>query len=114
MCWLRTLFNTPLAPTARPPARAQVYDRKRFLDGGFKHIEMYFPDGSCPSDAIILVRAPPGPLSHVWWLGSLPLAACRYCLTVSTHLEWKHSTPPPPPLSCHAYLVACMAHSHGA
>ncbi len=36
----------------------QVYDRKRFLDGGFKHHEMYFPDGSCPTDAIIQVRPP--------------------------------------------------------
>ncbi|KAG2484766.1 hypothetical protein HYH03_016420 [Edaphochlamys debaryana] len=43
----------------------KVYDRKRFLDGGFKHHEMYFPDGSCPSDAIIqrfldTVEAEPG------------------------------------------------------
>lgn len=30
----------------------KIYDRKRFLDGGFKHHEMYFPDGSCPNDAI--------------------------------------------------------------
>ncbi|KAG2436372.1 hypothetical protein HXX76_006679 [Chlamydomonas incerta] len=43
----------------------KVYDRKRFLDGGFKHHEMYFPDGSCPNDAIIqrfldTVEAEPG------------------------------------------------------
>ncbi len=35
-------------------ARAQVYDRKRFTDGGFNHYDLYFPDGSCPRDSILL------------------------------------------------------------
>eukprot|EP00775_Hariotina_reticulata_P004251 gene4251-4502_t len=32
----------------------KVYERKRFLDGGFQHHELYFPDGSCPSQEILL------------------------------------------------------------
>ena len=31
----------------------KVYNAKRFIEGGFKHHEMYFPDGSCPSDDIV-------------------------------------------------------------
>lgn len=29
------------------------YDAKQFTDNGFKHLEMFFPDGSCPNDAIM-------------------------------------------------------------
>jgi len=29
------------------------YDRHRFLENGLKHIDLYFPDGSCPSPEII-------------------------------------------------------------
>lgn len=29
------------------------YDRQRFIDQGLKHLELYFPDGSCPKDEII-------------------------------------------------------------
>eukprot|EP00742_Colponemidia_sp_Colp-10_P000985 GILJ01001067.1.p1 GENE.GILJ01001067.1~~GILJ01001067.1.p1 ORF type:complete len:559 (-),score=93.03 GILJ01001067.1:393-2069(-) len=41
------------------------YDRRRFTDHGIKHIDLYFLDGSCPSDAIIrrfleVVEAEPG------------------------------------------------------
>lgn len=44
------------------------YDRKRFTDGGLRHHELYFPDGSCPSDAILfkfleLAEAEPGALA---------------------------------------------------
>ncbi|KAG8463535.1 hypothetical protein KFE25_003808 [Diacronema lutheri] len=31
----------------------KVYDRKKFLDAGFNHSDLYFADGSNPSDAII-------------------------------------------------------------
>ena len=31
----------------------QLYDAKRFQSGGFRHYELYFPDGSCPSEKII-------------------------------------------------------------
>jgi cell division cycle 14 len=31
-----------------------VYDRCRFTDGGLRHHEMYFPDGSCPSTELLL------------------------------------------------------------
>lgn len=46
----------------------QVYDRRRFTDGGLKHVDLYFPDGSCPSDAILhrfleLAEAEPGSLA---------------------------------------------------
>lgn len=43
----------------------KMYDRRRFQEGGFRHHELYFPDGSCPSEAILmrfleLAEAEPG------------------------------------------------------
>jgi hypothetical protein len=32
----------------------KVYDRQRFLEGGFRHHELYFPDGSCPPTELLL------------------------------------------------------------
>lgn len=32
----------------------KVYEAKRFTSGGFQHHELYFPDGSCPSQEILL------------------------------------------------------------
>ena len=29
-----------------------MYDSKRFTDAGFRHHELYFPDGSCPPDPL--------------------------------------------------------------
>merc|ERR1719226_383944 len=29
------------------------YERTRFIDHGIKHVDLYFPDGSCPSNDII-------------------------------------------------------------
>eukprot|EP00959_Pyramimonas_sp_CCMP1952_P275529 5759352-Pyramimonas_sp.AAC.1 len=42
-----------------------MYEKRRFTDGGFRHQELYFPDGSCPSEAILktfieLAEAEPG------------------------------------------------------
>ncbi|EIW73017.1 hypothetical protein TREMEDRAFT_25011, partial [Tremella mesenterica DSM 1558] len=31
----------------------ELYDRKRFLDQGMEHVEMYFDDGSNPTDAMV-------------------------------------------------------------
>ena len=31
----------------------KLYDRKIFIDAGIEHIEMYYPDGSCPPDYIL-------------------------------------------------------------
>lgn len=31
-----------------------MYEAKRFTSGGFQHHELYFPDGSCPSQEILL------------------------------------------------------------
>ncbi|KAJ3110520.1 Dual specificity protein phosphatase cdc14a [Phlyctochytrium bullatum] len=31
----------------------KIYDRKRFLDAGLEHVELYFPDGSTPPDGIL-------------------------------------------------------------
>lgn len=31
----------------------KTYDKRRFIDGGIKHADLYFPDGSCPSREII-------------------------------------------------------------
>ena len=44
---------------------AQMYEGKRFAAGGFRQHELYFPDGSCPSEAILqrflaIVEAEPG------------------------------------------------------
>ena len=43
----------------------RLYDRRRFTEGGFRHHELYFPDGSCPTGAIVdrfcsVVEAEPG------------------------------------------------------
>jgi cell division cycle 14 len=32
----------------------KIYDSKRFVDAGFDHFELFFNDGSTPSDAITL------------------------------------------------------------
>ena len=44
----------------------QVYESNRFTDGGFNHYELYFPDGTTPSDALLetflrVAEAEPGP-----------------------------------------------------
>lgn len=31
-----------------------MYDAKRFTDDGLVHHELYFPDGSCPTDHLLL------------------------------------------------------------
>lgn len=31
----------------------RMYEKRRFTDHGIKHIDLYFPDGTCPSDAIL-------------------------------------------------------------
>jgi cell division cycle 14 len=43
----------------------RLYDRRRFTEGGFRHHELFFPDGACPTQAIVdrfcaLVEAEPG------------------------------------------------------
>jgi protein-tyrosine phosphatase len=43
----------------------RLYDRRRFTEGGFRHHELFFPDGACPTPAIVdrfcaLVEAEPG------------------------------------------------------
>ena len=48
-----------------PAHAAQMYEGKRFVAGGFRQHELYFPDGSCPSEAILqrflaIVEAEPG------------------------------------------------------
>ncbi|KAF8072515.1 CDC14A [Scenedesmus sp. PABB004] len=65
----------------------KVYDRKRFLDGGFAHTELYFPDGSCPSQDILLrflalAEAAPGALAvHCKaGLGRTGVLICSYIM----------------------------------
>lgn len=41
------------------------YDRRRFIDHGIKHVDLYFSDGSCPSREIVakflhIAEAEPG------------------------------------------------------
>lgn len=43
----------------------RLYDRRRFTEGGFRHHEIFFPDGSCPTPQLVerfcsLVEAEPG------------------------------------------------------
>lgn len=43
----------------------RLYDRRRFTEGGFRHHDLFFPDGACPTPAIVdrfcaLVEAEPG------------------------------------------------------
>ena len=45
-----------------------MYERERFLSAGLRHVELYFPDGSCPSEALLLrflslAEAEPGALA---------------------------------------------------
>ncbi len=45
--------------------RAQVYDGQRFAKGGFRMHELFFHDGTCPSEAILqaflaIAEAEPG------------------------------------------------------
>ncbi|GFR50188.1 hypothetical protein Agub_g12348 [Astrephomene gubernaculifera] len=70
----------------------KVYDRKRFLDGGFKHHEMYFPDGSCPSEAIIqrfleTVEAEPGAIA-VHCKAGLGRTGLLICLYIMKHYRF--------------------------
>jgi cell division cycle 14 len=42
------------------------YDRQKFIDKGIKHVDLYFPDGTCPSREIItrflnITESEPGP-----------------------------------------------------
>jgi len=44
------------------------YDRRRFIDNGVKHVDLYFLDGSCPSREIIskflhIAESEPGPVA---------------------------------------------------
>lgn len=44
------------------------YDRRRFIDHGIKHVDLYFLDGSCPSQDIIakflhITESEPGPVA---------------------------------------------------
>ncbi|KAI8806097.1 dual specificity protein phosphatase [Cladochytrium replicatum] len=46
----------------------KLYDRKKFVDAGVDHIEMYFPDGTTPPDGILkrfldLCESRPGPIA---------------------------------------------------
>ncbi|GLC37545.1 hypothetical protein PLESTM_000600700 [Pleodorina starrii] len=70
----------------------KVYDRKRFLDGGFKHHEMYFPDGSCPTEPIIqrfldTVEAEPGAIA-VHCKAGLGRTGLLICLYIMKHYRF--------------------------
>ena len=42
-----------LKMVSHPNMLLQLYKSSRFTSGGFRHYELYFPDGSCPSEAIV-------------------------------------------------------------
>ena len=51
-----TLYLLPDAsphPSKLYLLRCQTYDGQRFVSGGFAMHELFFPDGSCPSDSIL-------------------------------------------------------------
>ncbi|KAI8895198.1 dual specificity protein phosphatase [Globomyces pollinis-pini] len=46
----------------------KTYEKKKFIDNGIEHIELYFPDGSTPPDAILkrfleICETRPGPIA---------------------------------------------------
>ncbi len=72
--------------------RGQVYDRKRFTDGGFRHYDMYFPDGSCPTEAIVhrfmdVVENEPGSLA-VHCKAGLGRTGVLICSYMMKHCKW--------------------------
>jgi cell division cycle 14 len=55
------------------------YDRTTFVENGIKHVDLYYPDGSVPSDEILqeFLRVTP---SHCGWPPSL---LCQVCFTLT-------------------------------
>ena len=45
--------HAPATP-ARRPCRCTLLQASRFTEYGVKHHELYFPDGTCPSEQILL------------------------------------------------------------
>eukprot|EP00798_Chlamydomonas_sp_ICE-L_P024968 gene24968-10627_t len=56
--WLSPVTLRPTTEGLLSPSKRNVtsvlYDRKRFTDGGIRHYDLFFPDGTCPTEAIIL------------------------------------------------------------
>ena len=62
-----------------------MYEGKRFVAGGFRQHELYFPDGCCPSEAILqrflaIVEAEPGAHGAPCWTGSVTRMVFALCV----------------------------------
>jgi len=73
----------------------KVYDRKRFTDAGFNHYDLYFPDGSCPREPILLhfleiAEAEPGALA-VHCKAGLGRTGLLICCYMMKHFKWVFS-----------------------
>lgn len=93
-----------------PSTLLQVYDRKRFTDGGFRHYDLYFPDGSCPPDSILmkfleLAESEPGALAiHCKaGLGRTGVLICSYLMK---HYRYA-AVPPSCTLTPTPWLATC-------
>lgn len=69
-----------------------MYDRKRFLDGGFRHHELYFPDGSCPTEPILrrfleIAEGEPGALA-IHCKAGLGRTGVLICSYIMKHYRW--------------------------
>ncbi len=70
----------------------KLYDAKRFTERGFQHVDLFFVDGSTPTDAIVLkfietVEKSPGAVAvhckgiEVWTIITLLFSSLLACIT---------------------------------
>jgi len=70
----------------------KIYDRRRFIDHGIKHVDLYFIDGSCPSNEIItkflhIVENEPGAVA-IHCMAGLGRTGTLIGLHCMKHMGW--------------------------